>query len=446
MSKKDAKDRAEVERLTDIKTVAELTARKEMFWLKGKREERDVYRIHTKYLYFNIENGRYADKMLQLSADNPQAEIDPRDKKWRAEILKMLKGDYPGTEADRDPFETLQADIQAREQLRPGVVLQDGGVLDGNRRLAVLLDLQAYDSNPERYAYFDAVVLPGNVSASDRWRIEAGLQLGRDEQHDYSPINRLLKIREGLELFKKENPYPNKKPEQVVAETLFGVTPGVIKENIERIKLIDAYLAFIKRPKAYHEIGDRMERFIEAVNILDAANAKQWQPQQIASLRAALFAHIRDTTMTNYELRQVIQAIGRRGKPTNEKAIGEFLKTGADVEQVRDALASKNPQSPIAKKSKQRAKDFLDLMEASEAVDEPVRLANRAKKNLDTLLTSLTLERLSKHDGWKDEIEDVPDILDQVTSVAKKCAEKVKAVMDTAEDDKKKPKGSKKSK
>lgn len=59
----------------------------------------------------------------------------------------MLKRDYKGnievegTEKDKIAFERLKEDIDNREQLNPGVVLADGGVVDGNRRLAVLLSL-----------------------------------------------------------------------------------------------------------------------------------------------------------------------------------------------------------------------------------------------------------------------------------------------------------------
>src|SRR5712692_740917 len=186
----------------DLLAVSELTGRKVLFWLKGKRRELDVHRIPTKHLYFNIENGRYADKMIQLKADNPGVVINPREDRWREKIHDMLKGTYSGTEGDQESFETLRADILAKQQLHPGVVLADGGVLDGNRRLAVLLDLSKTERNPGRFEFFEGAILPEDVGPEDRWRIEAGLQIGRDEKLAYSPINQLLKIREGLNLFK----------------------------------------------------------------------------------------------------------------------------------------------------------------------------------------------------------------------------------------------------
>src|SRR5258708_23969332 len=107
--------------------VSTKTSRKELFWLKGKKEEVEVYRIPVHMLYFNIENGRYADKMIQLQADNPGAHIDPRNDQWKEAIGSMLRGEYPGTQGDRGPFENLRSDILSKQQLKPGVVLFDGG-------------------------------------------------------------------------------------------------------------------------------------------------------------------------------------------------------------------------------------------------------------------------------------------------------------------------------
>lgn len=106
----------------NVRDASEEVDRKELFWIKGKRQELQVCRVPTRLLYFNIENGRYADKMVQLRQDNPGVEIDPRQKKWKETIRKMLSGDYPGTERDREPFAKLREDLFARLQLRPGVV------------------------------------------------------------------------------------------------------------------------------------------------------------------------------------------------------------------------------------------------------------------------------------------------------------------------------------
>src|SRR5262245_41580760 len=88
----------------NVVEVSQKTDRVERFWLKGKPKDLPVHRIPIRYLYFNIENGRYADKMIQLRADNPGDDIDPRVEKWKVKIWEMLKGEYPGTTPDSAPF------------------------------------------------------------------------------------------------------------------------------------------------------------------------------------------------------------------------------------------------------------------------------------------------------------------------------------------------------
>src|SRR6266404_3176720 len=315
----------------DLVTVAKKTDRKELFGLKGDTEELSVYRIPTKYLYFNIENGRYADKMIQLKQDNPAVEIDPRQNQWRKVIKTMLEGSYAGTEGDKEPFQRLRADILASKQRRPGVVLSNGGVLDGNRRLAVLLDLaESSELNPTRFEWLDAVILPVDVGPEDRWRIEAGLQIGKDEKLSYSPINQLLKIREGLRIFHKVE-----KPEREIAKTLYGITEKEIKRDIVKVGLIDEYLEFIGRPGAYNDVSGLVERFEEAVDIVE--RGKDLPVETFKKVKPTLWAIIRDQAMTNWEMRAIKKSLGGKGKSTalkNDRALNALLNIGSDLRQL----------------------------------------------------------------------------------------------------------------
>jgi len=359
MARKKSKSRATTaESRIDIEKVSVRTERKELVWLGGKRQEIDVYRIPIKHLYFNIENGRYADKMIQLKADNPGVEIDPRETKWRNSIWQMLKGEYKGTEADKEAFTRLRADILARQQLRPGVALSDGGVLDGNRRLAVLLDLHANEANPTRHEYFDGVILPEETSEDDRWRIEAGLQIGRDERLDYSPINRLLKIKQGLEIFSG-----NGKPADEIANTLVGISKVEVEKDIAKIRLIDEYLAFISKPSGYHLVTGLVERFEEALNALEAAKKAKWAPDKVAALKTKLFSIIRFELMTNWEMRDIWRAMGvtgkgKSGRYKNDRVLTDFLKTDETVARVKTALEKRDRQFEKSEKDKSEA--FLD--------------------------------------------------------------------------------------
>ncbi len=54
--------------ITDITEVARKSnpLRAEIHWVGNERKELEVCHIPIEYLYFNIENGRYADRMIRL--------------------------------------------------------------------------------------------------------------------------------------------------------------------------------------------------------------------------------------------------------------------------------------------------------------------------------------------------------------------------------------------
>lgn len=376
-----------------LKEVSIETDRTLRLWLQGDKQDLKVYRIPIQHLYFNIENGRYRDKMLQLRADYPGVNIDPKEDKWRTEIHKMLKGDYvgtvgvEGTEEDRSAFERLMEDIKTREQLSPGIVLSDGGVIDGNRRLAVLFSLTG-----ERFTFFDGVILPENINHLDRWRIEVGAQLGKDQKLDYSPINQLLKIREGLELYKSIKIPEGKTPQDMVAEALYGVSPKEVNDSIDRINLIDEYLDFFKLKGKYFCIADRNERFIEAVNTLKAA--ERLPPHEKAKLKVQLFVIIKEGIMTNWEIRDIRRALGgdpkSRGRKTEpiQKAVGHFITHSTDPKAVRDSYIG-NTQVKVVEKTKTLCREFKDIFEAEKDANQPLHLVKEARTRLEVLKESL---------------------------------------------------------
>jgi hypothetical protein len=337
--------------ITEITEVARKTnpLRAEVHWVDNERRELDVCHIPIEHLYFNIENGRYADRMIRLRRENPGVEIDPKLENWKTEIEKMLAGEHKDTSKDKAAFEKLREDIMSRSQLRPGVVTIDGGVVDGNRRLAALRRLNV-DSR-DKFRDFDGVILPRDTTAEDRWRIEAGLQLGVNERWDYSPINELLKVRAGVvmyeEMIRTGKLKKDADPIQVVAKAIYGKADTQIKEMMSRLDLIDEYLRFIKLPGAYDTIGPLSERFLEATRIVQAAENSNHDPAFLAKLKSALFYTIDRQLMDNWELRKIYGSLGgdpkKRGpkpKMANANALREFLGEFPEPKKIQEALVA----------------------------------------------------------------------------------------------------------
>jgi len=336
--------------VVDIAEVAQKTnpLRAEVHWISTKRVELEVYRIPVEHLYFNIENGRYADRMIRLRHDNPGIVIDPKVEKWKTEIEKMLAGEHKDTSRDKAAFEKLTEDIRNREQLRPGVVTIDGGVIDGNRRLAALRRLSA--EARERFRFFDGVILPGNTTAEDRWRIEAGLQLGVNERWDYSPINELLKVRAGVRMYEemiRNGQLPKSAdPIQLVAQAIYGKSDTQIREMVSRLDLIDEYLRFMKRPDSYDDIGPISERFLEATRVVQAAENNQRDPAFLAKLKAMLFYAIDQDLMQNWDVRWVYHALGgdpkKKGpkKVANDTALNALLNDFPEPKTIQQGMVA----------------------------------------------------------------------------------------------------------
>lgn len=334
--------------VADINQVATKASplRVERYWIGGKMMELEVCHIPIEHLYFNIENGRYADRMLRLKHENAGKEIDPRQEEWKEKIEKMLAGEHKDTGADKAAFDKLIEDIKNRTQLRPGVVTMDGGVIDGNRRLAALRRLN--HETREKFRTFDGVILPKNTTPEDRWRIEAGIQLGVNERWNYSPVNELLKVRDGVRLYedmiRRGKLKKDADPIQLVSKAIYGRTDTQIREMVSRLDLIDEYLRFTKRREAYDEIGAVSERFLEATRIVQAAENGQRDPAFLAKLKAVLFYVIDRGEMKNWDLRKIYDALGgdprKRGpkKAANESALAQYLKQFPDARDIQAGL------------------------------------------------------------------------------------------------------------
>jgi hypothetical protein len=401
--------------------VAEETKRVERHWIKGEKRDLIVYRIALQHLYFNIENGRYADRMIRLKQENKGVHIDERQEKWKCKIEEMLAGEHKDTTRDKSAFEKLLQDIRDRDQLRPGVVLLDGGVIDGNRRFAALRRLSRESQNASRFGYFDAVILPQDTTDEDRWFIEAGIQLGIPERLDYTPINELLKVRQGILLYQSKiedgSLGDTESPVKHVAKALYGRSEADVREMFQRLSLIDEYLESTGRPQAYDEVGPQSEDFLEATKIMAAAENQQRDPAFMGKLKHVLFYLIHKDLMDNKQLRQIRQALGRdpkkkgrSSKRVNMPALEELLNDFPDARDIRNKLAEQTSESQTKetgagspKKAKQHGKKssldpsrveagaqrFLRRMEATGTSKAPRTIAEGVKAELEALETSL---------------------------------------------------------
>jgi hypothetical protein len=444
--------------------VSKKTNRVERYWINGAKKDLPIYQIDIERLHFNIANGRYADRMIRLQRENPGVEIDPSKQEWKDRIEKMLAGEHRDTQRDKVAFQELMEDLKKREQLRPGVVLGDGGVIDGNRRLAALHRLWR-DTNDKRFRYFDAAILPADTDKEDRWRIEAGMQLGKNDRWDYSPINELLKIRDGVQMYEEkiaDGELPTEpNPFKLVARELYGKTEQDIREMTDRLALMDEYLEAQKAPGEYDRIGDSSEDFLEACKAVTAAkNRGDLAPAQLAKLKYILFYVIHTDLMNNYDIREIYKALGgdpkRPGKKpqANPQALQELLDSYPDPEVIEQSL-EQEPEPPAkkqtagksagsgkgdgdAKAAKAKPKRGVDKAKAEAATERFKRRTDTKAKPLRTIAEGALADLESLEKGLGDParvgamtVDDRAALLESIDKMGKtltKCKAAVKKV------------------
>lgn len=148
-----------------------------------------VYQIPLEYLYYNNQNGRIntAYRKYLSNHDVLTPELGNSD-------YNDIFEDFIYKSSKKDMDNTIKS-MRRRGQDVPGVVLPDGRVIDGNRRLTALRKIQK-ESN--KTMYFEAVILELDVNSKyDQKKIkglELYLQHGMEGRVNYDPIDRIFDV------------------------------------------------------------------------------------------------------------------------------------------------------------------------------------------------------------------------------------------------------------
>ena len=354
----------------------------------GTRNLHKAYRIPLTYLHYNIENGRYRTKYELLKKANPGVHIDPREERWSTEITKMLNGTFEdpitgvNTRLERSHFEALKEDIRNRGQERPGIVLESGGVISGNRRLAALRDLYQ-EAQETRFGVFEAFMIPGrgSVSATDRWRLEMSAQVGQARlTRNYSPIERLLKIEEGIRLLMEHDPQTTEDSAINVVANDFGADPDTIKGDYASLVHIREYLEAIGHPEEWWKVEGLTEVFTEVTPTLADAT-QSMRPADRGAFKRQIF-HIIKNKQADYELLRTIRSTIGSSRPSLgvPSAINILLESAPGSE----SLATE-PTPASEAEAAQLVENYSAEVQARRDEQKPLKLADRAVTNLRTL-------------------------------------------------------------
>lgn len=326
----------------------------------GAIHQHDLYRIPVEYLIHNLRNGRFAAELLDRE-EQLGRKLDPKDKK-DAKIFRELLLTQNISES-----EALRKDIEKNGQLEPGIITYDGAVINANRRMAVLHDLYE-KTRDDQFKYLLVGILPQGVDELDLWKIEAGLQFGREFKLDYGGVNELLKLREGEKqgLTAKD-----------ISVALMGrFTEKQVEEKLDTLKLIDSYLTFTNQKGDYHKIteGRDLEKFVSLQKsvIKPLGNTHGKKKKEIAELTAIAFTLINKTDVTHWNIREL------KNISTNEKANTELIAP------FQGKIPANSKEVKLSKAKLQEAyTSAYEIVENEKNKKEPERLLKRAKSALE---------------------------------------------------------------
>lgn len=154
----------------------------------GATEAYPVYRIRLDQLYYNDQNDRIATWISQYRAQHGGRAPEPSDREAYNQIIEGFI-----VESNPDAIRKTRANIKLVDQREPGVVLNDGRIIDGNRRFTCLRQLSAGGA---KFGWFEAVILDRSIehSAKQIKLLELSIQHGEEGKVDYDPIDRLAGV------------------------------------------------------------------------------------------------------------------------------------------------------------------------------------------------------------------------------------------------------------
>lgn len=150
-------------------------------------------------------------------------------------------------ESNPDAIRKTKANIKLVDQREPGVVLNDGRVIDGNRRFTCLRQLSAEDT---KFGWFEAVILERSMehSAKQIKLLELSIQHGEEGKVDYDPIDRLVGVYHDI------HETGLLTPEEYARSTNESV--GDVKKRMDLAELMVELLEFINAPGQFHIARD----------------------------------------------------------------------------------------------------------------------------------------------------------------------------------------------
>ena len=396
------------------------TAKQKVLVLKGKAVEFDVYKIPVDILVYNPSNGRIfmeAKRFENEEGINLETLKDSDPQKYNDEVENLIWS------SNEERNLSTKRDIERYGQIEPGVVLDDGLVIDGNRRFTCLRRLHREHPDVELYSYFLAAIIRVDgekITKKLLKEYELRVQFGTDERVGYSVINKNMSIYELVEKSKEFN-------YSTIADLLGnGTTPGDVLKICKTGRLVDDFLEYINKPGEYQiaedmkvywpleplsayftkegdkltllEKEERQHLFFDYLLTLDVALITQ-------NLRDGLIKKVfRDNETTKKLIEEHKEIIGDR--------IRKIIDEAEDVDTFND-LIKELKNSEIAQEDKEKYERAISNLISRNQLDVPLKECKNALKSLESVDVMPLISASNSIAETK--LKDITLVLDDIT-------------------------------
>ena len=262
MYQKTANPMTRDERIRVIAERKELPGRGQPVFFGGRYRYFPLAQLPVEALVYRLDNGRLAAEVEEHAAASG-ASIEALHSRSESEAVQGFLHGALLTKA-RDPAGPIFAELERLgQQTEPLIVLFDGIVVNGNRRLAAMRELLT--RAPERFGGFrlvDVAVLPEGTSASEVEYVEASLQMAPETKLGYGWVERRLKLRKHRDVLRL--------PVEEIKAAYRIEDAGQIDRELAELALAEDYLSASRgEPAHYSAIADAGELFIGLREQLD---------------------------------------------------------------------------------------------------------------------------------------------------------------------------------
>ena len=362
-----------------------------------KPETYPVWEIPLSLLRYNLTNGRIYLGVDELITEKDLESLPLED--YNNEIEKLI------WESNVDKNEETYENIRLFGQLKSGMVVEDGTIVDGNRRFTILRKLNREFPNDEKFKYYKAAVIQtdgdSKIGKKDLKKLELSIQYGQEKQLDYDVVNFAFSIHKNVtsETFTTRE----------IADVL-KKKENEIKTLVRTVDLINEFLEYFDQKGNIHIVRElnlffpmtALEGFLKQGKLVNGLT-----DLQISRRKELFFDYLAGG---KFELPQ---------QEMRDKLVGKIYKTPEEfevfadkydekyAEDVYEALHNIEPglsfidavktfrNSDVSKEMVSDYKRIIDRIDLRKEADAPIKTLKNIIDDLDNIVIEPYLESQS---------------------------------------------------